>query len=67
VCDVATGKVDFDNYGGRWGKRKELDRFVQRYAVEKCRIESRKKGHTVTEQQLEDGSIKLTVQVGGAV
>lgn len=66
VADVATGKVDFDNYGGRWGKQKELDRFVQRYAVEKCRIESRKKGHTVTEQQLEDGSIKVVVQVGGA-
>ena len=67
VCDVATGKVDFDNYGGRWGKQKELDRFVQGYAVEKAKIEARKKGHSVTEQQLEDGSIKVVVQVGGAV
>ena len=66
VCDVATGKVDFDNYGGRWGKQKELDRFVQGYAVEKAKIEARKKGHSVTEQQLEDGSIKVVVQVGGA-
>jgi hypothetical protein len=23
VCDVATGKVDFDNFGGRWGEQKE--------------------------------------------
>ena len=67
VCDVATGKVDFDNYGGRWGKQKELDRFVQGYAVEKAKIEARKKGHSVTEQRLEDGSIKVVVQVGGAV
>lgn len=35
-------------------------------AVEKAKIEARKKGHSVTEQSLADGSIKLTVQVGGA-
>ena len=66
VCDVVTGSVDFDNYGGRWGEQKELDRFVQGYAVEKARIEARKNGHSITEQQLEDGSIKVVVQVGGA-
>jgi hypothetical protein len=65
VCDVATGKLDFDNYQGRWGKQDQLDRFLQSYAVEKCQVEARKKGHTVTEQQLTDGSIKLTVNVGG--
>ena len=65
--DVATGSVDFDNYGGRWGQQKELDRFVQGYAVEKAKIEARKKGHSVTEQQLEDGSIKVVVQVGGGL
>ena len=61
VCDIATAKIPFDNYGGRWGKQKELDRFVQGYAVEKAKIEARKKGHSVTEQQLEDGSIKVVV------
>ena len=66
VADVATAKIAFDNYGGRWGQQKELDRFVQAYAVEKAKIEARKKGHSVTEQQLEDGSIKVVVQVGGA-
>jgi hypothetical protein len=40
---------------------------LQAYAVEKTKIEARRKGHAVTEQQLADGSIKLTVQVGGAV
>jgi hypothetical protein len=64
VCDVATGKIDFDNYSGRWGKQEQLDLFLQGYAVEKCRLEARRKGHTVTESQLTDGSIKLTVQVG---
>lgn len=66
VCDVAAAKIAFDNYGGRWGDKKQLDRFLQGYAVEKARIEARRKGHTVTEQALADGSIKLTIQVGGA-
>ncbi len=66
VCDTKTGKVQYDNYGGRWGAQKELDRFMQSYAVEKARIEARKRGHTVTEKQLADGSVKLTINVGGA-
>jgi hypothetical protein len=66
VADLPTGKLAYDNFGGRWGDPKQLDRFIQAYAVEKCQIEARKKGHTVTEQQLGDGSIKLTVQVGVA-
>ena len=48
-----------------WGKQEELNRFLQSYAVEKTKIESRRQGHSVTEQTLEDGSIKLTVHVGG--
>ena len=65
VCDTATGTVRYDNFGGRWGDQKELDRFVQAYAVEKAKIESRRRGHSVTEQTLADSSIKLTIQVNG--
>ena len=65
VCDVTSGQVLFDNYEGRWGDQKHLDRFLQAYAVEKAKIEARKKGHCVTEQALNDGSIKLTIQVTG--
>jgi len=65
VCDPDSGQVRYDNFGGRWGDQKELDRFLQAYAVEKAKIEARKKGHTVTEQPLADGSIKLTIQVNG--
>jgi len=65
VCDTETGQVHYDNYNGRWGDQQHLDRFVQRYAVEKARIESRKLGHTLTEQSLSDGSIKVTIQVNG--
>ena len=65
VCDTTTGQVHYDNYNGRWGDQQHLDGFLQSYTVEKARIESRKKGHTMTEQQLQDGSIKLTIQVNG--
>jgi hypothetical protein len=64
VCDLASGQVRYDNYSQRWGEQKHLDAFLQSYAVERTKIESRRQGHSVTEQQLEDGSIKLTVHVG---
>ena len=66
VCDLASGQVKFDNFKGRWGDQVQLDRFLQIYAAEKVKIESRKRNQIVTETQLADGSIKLTVQLGGA-
>lgn len=66
VCDVASGTVRYDNYGGSWGNPEHLDRFLQMYAVEKARGEARRKGYQVVEQALADGSIKLTIEVGGA-
>jgi hypothetical protein len=66
VIDPATGVVRYDNFGGHWGDEQHLDRLVQMYCVEKTRIEARKKGHQITEQTLADGSIKLTIRVGGA-
>lgn len=65
VCDTATGQVRFDNYHQAWGRQEELDRLLQAYAVEKARLEARKRGHSVVEQPLADGSIKLTISVGG--
>ena len=52
VADLATGQIHFDNFGGRWGDQKHLDRFLQAYAAEKVKIEARRKGHMVTEQPL---------------
>ena len=65
VADLTTGQRKFDNFGGRWGDQKELDKFLQAYAVERARAEARKKGYSVAEQQLSDGSVKLTIQVAG--
>ena len=66
VIETGAGTLRYDNYGGAWGQQCELDRLLQVYAVEKARIEARKTGRTVTEQALPDGSIKLTIQIGGA-
>jgi hypothetical protein len=65
VCDTVAGIIHYDNYNGAWGEQRELDRFLQGYAVEKAKLEARKRGHTVTEQSLADGSIKLCVQLAG--
>lgn len=66
VCDLASGQVQYDNYGGAWGEQRELDRLMQAYAIEKTKLEARRKGYSVLEQPLRDGSVKLTVQVPGA-
>jgi hypothetical protein len=65
VCDLASGAVEFDNYEGHWGNRNRLDEFLQLYAVEKATLEARKRGHSVVEQSLTDGSIKLVIGVAG--
>lgn len=65
VVNTTTGQIDYDNFEGYWGAEAELHKLLQAYAVEKARIEARKAGHTITEQSLTDGSIKLTVQVAG--
>jgi hypothetical protein len=65
VCQLDTGQVQYDNYGGHWGEQQELDRFLQAYAVEKAKLEARRRGHSISEQFLQDGSIKLTIQVAG--
>ena len=65
VADLATGTLKYDDFGGRWGDRVHLDRFLQAYAVCKAVSEARRRGHLCSEQKLDDGSIKLTIQVQG--
>jgi hypothetical protein len=67
VINTEARQVHYDNYGGQWGSQSQLDRLLQAYVVEKAKIESRRAGYTVTEKPLSDGSIKLTIQTGGAV
>ena len=44
-----------------YGDPGQLDRFMQMYAVEMAKLEARKKGYSVSEQPLEDGSIRLQI------
>jgi len=64
VCQTETGQIQYDNYDGRWGEQRHLDCLLQLYAVEKAKSEARKRGHSVTEQQLENGSIKVQILAG---
>lgn len=61
VVDTATGQVAYDNFEGSWGDEKQLDRFLQTYAVEKAKLEARKKGYSVNEQALDNGAIRLQI------
>jgi hypothetical protein len=65
VIDTQTGQVQYDNFEGNWGDQRHLDLLMQTYAVEKAKLEARKKGYQVNEQQLQDGSIKLQIIEGG--
>jgi hypothetical protein len=64
VIDTLTGSVRYDNFNGHWGEQAQLSRFLQSYAVEKAKAEARKRGFTVSEQSLENGSIKLQIIEG---
>ena len=65
ICLLNTGEVKYDNFGGQWGDQKYLDKFVQTYSIEKATLEARRKGYSVIEQPLADGSVKLIVNLGG--
>lgn len=66
VCQTDSGRVAYDNYEGHWGDQSHLDKLLQSYSAEKCKLEARRQGHGITEQALSDGSIKLTICVGEA-
>jgi len=61
VIDTLTGTIKYDNYQGHWGEQTEIDRFLQMYAVEKAKLEARKKGYCVSEQVRQDGSIVIQI------
>ena len=65
VIDTTSGELRYDNFEGNWGDEAALHRFLQAYAVEKTKIEARRKGYTVSEQTLSCGAIKLQIVEGG--
>jgi hypothetical protein len=64
VIDLASGELRYDNFSGRWGAQEQLDRFLQHYAIEKTKLEARKKGYQVSEHTLQDGAIRLQIIEG---
>ena len=66
VVDVEIGAVRYDNFGGAWGEESRLHQLLQAYTVERTRLEARKKGFSVNEMALQDGSIKLQILEGAS-
>lgn len=66
VCDLASGELAYDNFGGAWGDERALDGFLQAYAIEKTRLEARRNFYVVTEQPLASGAVRLTLHMGDA-
>jgi uncharacterized protein YfaS (alpha-2-macroglobulin family) len=56
-----SGLLDASYVCSFWGEQQELDHFLQAYAVEKAKLEARKKGYAVNEQTLQDGAIKVQI------
>jgi hypothetical protein len=65
AVDTLTGVLRYDNFNGAWGEEQYLHHFLQMYAVERAKLEARRKGFPVSEQTLQDGSIKLNIVEGG--
>jgi hypothetical protein len=61
VIDTAAGTIKYDNFEGHWGAQEKLDQFLRCYAVEKVKLEARKKGFSLSEQALQDGSVKIQI------
>lgn len=61
VIDTGSGNMRYDNFEGHWGNPKQLNEFLQMYAVEKAKLEATKQGYRCHEQSLQDGSIKLQI------
>jgi hypothetical protein len=64
AIDTESGTMQFDNFGGTWGAQEHLDRFLQSYALEKVKLEARKKGFAFSEQALQDGSVRVQIVEG---
>jgi hypothetical protein len=64
AIDTQSGEVKHDNFQGHWGAIEELHRFQQAYAIELVRLQARQKGYVVSEQALQDGSVKLQIMEG---
>jgi len=59
VIDTKTGEAKYDNYNGSWGKQDELDKLIQRYAIEAAKNEGALHGFQSVEHELENGDVRL--------
>ena len=63
VCEVTTGQVYYENYGGRWGEKNRLHQFLQACIVEQFHLQARRLGCLAAEHYWPGGLIELRIMV----
>ena len=58
--NLKTGEVRYDT-----DYRRQFNAFMQAYAIEKTKIEAKRKGHLVTESPMAGGKVKVTITLAG--
>lgn len=66
VCELPTGTLRYESFGGHWGDPRQLDSFLQGYAVEIATLVARRSGHATPEVPQFDGSVRFMVPMEGA-
>ena len=66
AIDLATGQVFYSGTEDSKADMRQIAKLLQAYACEKAAMEALSRGHSVSERQLEDGSIILSIKPGGA-
>ncbi len=64
VVIKADGTAVYDNFNGSWGKQVELDKLVQRYAIEALTEEAAiNNGMVMMENRLENGDVEMHIEL----
>lgn len=63
VAVQANGAVLFDNYDGKWGDMKELNRLLQSYSVAVVIQQARRMGRAVRRKDRPDGTVVIQMKI----
>lgn len=61
AIDAKTGRMFYDNYGGKWGEQQHLDRWKQIFSVTAATRAAVRQGHRVQRVIAANGSIQLRI------
>ena len=59
VLVAPSGEIHYDNFNGKWGEIKHLNKLKQMYGLEKSKQLAKAQGYLCREKQKQDGAIVL--------